>query len=323
MIRPIQAAGHVAIHHRAAGPILSPSAACATGAQVRIITVDLNSQYTLILIISRFFSSSSFASQAIGDAFRLIQLDQADIMLAGGTEASLDPLSFTGFTRCHALSTGFNATPTHASRPFDSARDGFVMGEGAAVLVLESLDHALARSAPIVAEVLGFGTAADAYHITNPDVNGAGAARAMRSALRDARVAPEQIAYINAHATSTPLGDQAENNAIKSVFGMHATSKLAVSSTKGAVGHLLGAAGALESIFTVLALRDHVLPPTLNLHQRAPEFDVSSYVYVYFLCSEEPERFFLADYIFVLYQCFQTPGGAAAARGLLDTRHKQ
>jgi 3-oxoacyl-[acyl-carrier-protein] synthase II len=201
--------------------------------------------------------------QAIGDAMRLIRTGEADIVLAGGAEAAFDKVSIGGFFAARALSTGFNDQPTRASRPFDRDRDGFVMGEGAAMLVVEALDHALARGAHPIAEIIGYGTTADAYHMTAGPDDGAGAMRAMKLALAMAGITPDRVDYVNAHATSTPVGDAGEIAALKTVFG--ATAGPAISSTKSATGHLLGAAGALEAAFSILALRDGVLPGTLNL----------------------------------------------------------
>lgn len=203
------------------------------------------------------------ATNAIGDAFRLIQLDMADVMVTGGSEAAITPLGLSGFARMKALSTR-NDSPEAASRPFDKDRDGFVMAEGAGILVLEEYEHAVARGANILGEVLGYGMSADGTHMTAPDPEGKGAARAMSGALRDAKLNPDEIDYVNAHGTSTPLGDRAETVAIKSVFDAHAR-KLAVSSTKSQIGHLLGASGGVESVVCVQALQDQTAPPTINL----------------------------------------------------------
>lgn len=227
------AAGQVSIRHGFKGPLGAPVTACAASVQ------------------------------AIGDAARLIRSGEADIVLAGGAEACIDRVSLGGFAAARALSTAYNDTPSAASRPFDQGRDGFIMGEGAAALVVEARDHAIARGATILAEVIGYGTSADAYHVTAAPEDGEGAQRAMRIALAQADLSPAQIGYINAHSTSTPVGDRGELNAIRAVFG--SGSGPAISSTKSATGHLLGAAGALEAVFTIMALRDGVLPPTLNL----------------------------------------------------------
>jgi len=211
-------------------------------------------------------------ANAIGEAFRILQFGEAEVMITGGTEAAFVPLAFAGFCAMRALSTR-NHEPERASRPFDAERDGFVMGEGAGILVLERLDHALRRGAPILAEVLGYGMTADAHHITAPAPNGDGGARSMMRALRDAGLAPEQVDYINAHGTSTPAGDAAETAAIRRVFGEHA-DRLAVSSTKSMIGHLLGAAGAVELIACVLTLRDGIIHPTINQDTADPECDL-------------------------------------------------
>jgi 3-oxoacyl-[acyl-carrier-protein] synthase II len=217
-------------------------------------------------------SACSSGGHAIGDAYHIIQRDEADVMLTGGAESVMTELAMAGFASARALSTR-NDDPAGASRPFSADRDGFVMGEGAGCLVLEELEHALARGAKIYGEVIGAGASADAYHVTAPSPDGRGAALSMRSALRSAGIAPEAVGYINAHATSTPVGDIMETQAIKTVFGAHA-HKLAVSSTKSMHGHLLGAAAAIESILTVLALKHQVLPPTINLTNPDPECDL-------------------------------------------------
>ncbi|SCZ18740.1 MULTISPECIES: beta-ketoacyl-ACP synthase II [Pseudomonas] len=232
------AAGHVSIQHGLKGPLGAPVTACAAGVQ------------------------------AIGDAARLIRAGEADIAVCGGAEACIDRVSLAGFAAARALSSGYNDTPERASRPFDSGRDGFVMGEGAGLLVIESLEHALARGAQPLAELVGYGTSADAYHLTAGPEDGSGARRAMTVALAQAGIAPDQVQHLNAHATSTPVGDLGELAAIKSVFG--AQNSIAVTSTKSATGHLLGAAGGLEAIFTLLAIRDQIVPPTLNLENPDP-----------------------------------------------------
>lgn len=235
------AAGHVSIRYGYQGPLGAPVTACAAGVQ------------------------------AIGDAARLIRCGDADVALCGGTEACIDKVSLGGFAAARALSTAFNDIPEQASRPFDSARDGFVMGEGAGVLVIEALEHALARGAKPLAEILGYGTSADAYHLTAGPADGSGARRAMQAALQQAGLIATDVQHLNAHATSTPLGDRGELEAIKAVFGREA--RIAVSSTKSATGHLLGAAGGIEAIFTVLALRDQIVPATLNLEHPDPAAD--------------------------------------------------
>jgi len=217
-------------------------------------------------------SACSSAGHAIADAMHIIKRDEADIMIAGGTEASITALGIAGFNAARALSSR-NDDPAGASRPFSADRDGFVMSEGAGSLILEEYEHAKARGAKIYAEVLGAGMSADAYHITAPSPDGRGAALAMKWALRSAGISAEAVGYINAHATSTGLGDAMETTAIKSVFGDHAR-RLAVSSTKSMHGHLLGAAGAIESILTILALRDQILPPTINYTVPDPECDL-------------------------------------------------
>jgi 3-oxoacyl-[acyl-carrier-protein] synthase II len=212
------------------------------------------------------------SAHSLGDSYKIIQRCDADVMLSGGTEAAVTPMSVGGFAAMRALSTR-NHEPEKSSRPWDSGRDGFVIGEGAGILVLEELEHARRRGAKIMAEIVGYGMSADAHHITQPAENGDGAYRVMLNAMKDAKLAPEQIGYVNAHGTSTDIGDKLETIAIKRAFGDHAY-KLAVSSTKSMTGHLLGGAGGLEAGFTVLALRDQILPPTINLEHADQECDL-------------------------------------------------
>jgi 3-oxoacyl-[acyl-carrier-protein] synthase II len=236
------AAGHVSMRFGAKGPNEATATACTTSAH------------------------------SIGDAFKIIQRGAADVMIAGGTEAAITPMGVGGFAAMRALSTR-NDEPQRASRPFDKGRDGFIVGEGAGILILEDLDHAQKRGATILAEIVGYGMSGDAYHITQPAPEHEGGFRVMEETVLDAGIRPDQIGYVNAHGTSTPIGDVLESQAIKNFFGEHA-KKVAVSSTKSMTGHLLGGAGGLEAGITVLALRDQCLPPTINLDDQDPECDL-------------------------------------------------
>ncbi len=235
------AAGHVSIRYGAKGPNEATATACTTSAH------------------------------AIGDAYKIIQRCDADVMIAGGSEAAITPMGVGGFAAMRALSTR-NDAPEKASRPWDSGRDGFVIGEGAGIVILEELEHARKRGAPIFAEIIGYGMSADAYHITQPAEEGEGGYRVMMNAIHDAKISPNDVDYVNAHGTSTPIGDVLETKAIKRTFGDH--PHLAVSSTKSMTGHLLGGAGGLEAGITILALKDQILPPTINLENPDPECDL-------------------------------------------------
>jgi 3-oxoacyl-[acyl-carrier-protein] synthase II len=237
------AAGNVSIRHGAKGPNSATATACSAGAH------------------------------AIGDSFRLIERGDADAMICGGAESAITPMSVAGFASMRALSTR-NDDPKHASRPFDAERDGFVIGEGSGIMILEELEFAKARGANILAEIVGYGMSGDAFHVTMPDEIGSGAIRVMNRAINDAGIAPEQIGYLNAHGTSTPYNDKFESMAIKKVFGEHAKKGLAVSSTKSITGHALGAAGGIEAVFSVLAIAEKKLPPTINYEFPDPECDL-------------------------------------------------
>jgi 3-oxoacyl-[acyl-carrier-protein] synthase II len=237
------AGGVIGIRHGCKGPNHAVVTACATG------------------------------SHAIGDAARLIALDDADVMIAGGAESSICRVGIAGFIACKALSTHFNDAPERASRPYDRDRDGFVMGEGAGIVVLEELEHAKARGARIYAEVVGYGLSGDAYHVTAPTPDGDGAYRCMQAALKRAGISAHDVDYVNAHGTSTPMGDEIELKAVERIIGNRA-DRLSMSSTKSSIGHLLGAAGAVEAIFSILAIRDGVAPPTINLDNPSVETSI-------------------------------------------------
>jgi 3-oxoacyl-[acyl-carrier-protein] synthase II len=260
MFIPDMAAGMVSIRYGARGPNYATVSACAS------------------------------SGHALGDSFRILQRGDADVMLAGGTEAAVTPLCIAGFSSMKAMSTR-NEDPAGASRPFDAGRDGFVIGEGAAALVLETLEHAQARGAPILGEMVGYGASGDAYHITAPEPTGAGARHAIAEALRDAGAAPAEVEYINAHGTSTPHNDAMETRAIKGFFGEHAY-RMVVGSTKSMTGHLLGAAGAMEAVICLMVTREGRIPPTINFAQADPECDLD---YAHNRMVERPVRLALSN----------------------------